>query len=143
MANLIGGVVAKKCQDINPDLGSLRHNFLPSQTFRETSSWFIDGMNTGGLLYPSQKFFIDLQIWNERFERFHPKNGLDKGHNIVSNFAKVLKHYFPSYDIKVLETFSKIRTGIQIRKMNALISKYQKLSVRGRCKNAEYAAQNN
>ena len=138
-----GGVIARKCQKIDPTLGSAcTEKFLPPKSFR-VSSWFISGMDHGGLLYPTEKFFEDLQIMNERFERYHGKISLDRSPDIILIFAKVLQYYFPSYDLQVLEVFSLLRTGIQIRAMNAEISKYQKLSVRGRCKNAELAALNN
>lgn len=136
-----GGVIARKCQKIDSTLGYAVNKFLPPKSFR-VSSWFISGMDHGGLLYPTEKFFGDLQIMNERFERYHGKLSLDRSPDIITTFAKVLQHYFPSYDLQVLEVFSLLRTGIQIRKMNAEISKYQKLSVRGRLKNAELAALN-
>ena len=136
-----GGLVAKQCKSIDPTLGSRKDKFYPSQKFWE-SSWFISGMNTGNLLYPSEQFFEELKIMNHRFELFHGKLKLDKDPFIIRNFAKLLKHFFPSYDIKILENFTWHRTSIQVRKINMEISKYHKLSMRARIKNAELAAIN-
>ena len=111
-----GGVVAKQCKSIDPTLGSHRDKFFPSQKFWE-SSWFISGINTGNLLYPSEQFFEDLEIMNYRFELFHGKLSLDKNPFIIRNLQDC-RNNFPSYDIKILEDFTWHRTSIQVRKIN-------------------------
>ena len=50
-----GGAVAKKMKKIDDSLGTLKDNFVPPNWLK-TTCWFIDGMNRGGLLYPSEQF---------------------------------------------------------------------------------------
>ena len=73
-----GGCVAKKMKKIDDSLGSLKDKFVPPNWLR-TTCWFIDGMNRGGLLYPSEQFQWDFIVMNERFKRYHPNGKLRKG----------------------------------------------------------------
>ena len=56
-------LLAKQCKSIDSTLGSCKDKFYRSQKFWEFS-WFISGMTTGNLLYPSEQFFEDLKIMN-------------------------------------------------------------------------------
>ena len=74
----VGGVIAKKCDKIDPTLGYYKDKFEPDQKLRE-SPWFIDGMNRGGLKYPIEQFFQSLKLMNYLFEAYHPTGKLRKG----------------------------------------------------------------
>ena len=133
----VGGAIAKKCKKIDNTLGYRKSKFLPSSQLR-ASSWFIDGMNRGGLLYPTVAFYSDLKVMNERFERYHPYKRLTKSPNVIANFAKSLIPYFPSYDYQILYMFAKMRTAIRIREWNHEIDRLKKMTLRGQTKTAEY-----
>ena len=137
----VGGAIAKKCKKIDSTLGYTKNKFLPSNQLR-ASSWFIDGMNRGGLLYPTVTFYSDLKVMNERFERYHPYKRLTKSPNVIGNFAKSLIPYFPTYDFQILYMFAKIRTAIRIREWNQEIDRLKKMTLRGQTKTAEYMHSN-
>ena len=74
----LGGVIAKKCFKIDETLGYYKNKWEPGKKLRETP-WFIDGMNRGGMRYPTQDFFTSLKLMNLLFERYHPNLKLRKG----------------------------------------------------------------
>ena len=83
----LGGVIAKKCFKIDETLGYYKNKWEPGKKLRETA-WFIDGMNRGGMRYPTDEFFTSLKLMNLLFERYHPNGKLRKG--TVHHFIKKL-----------------------------------------------------
>ena len=77
----------------------------------------------------------------ERFKMHHPTNKLLKGPNVSQNFAKILAKHF-NYNQEILDMFAKRMTAIRVKKWNLEISKYKKMTLRGRTKTAEYVHQN-
>ena len=84
----LGGVIAKKCFKIDETLGYYRNKWEPGKKLRETA-WFIDGMNRGGMRYPTDEFFTSLKLMNLLFERYHPNGKLRKG--TVHHFIKLIR----------------------------------------------------
>ena len=74
----VAGLIAKKCAKNNPNLGYYKDKFEPDQKLRETP-WFIDGMNRGGMKYPTDEFFESVKLMNLLFEIYHPTLKLRKG----------------------------------------------------------------
>ena len=101
------------------------------------SSWFIDQMNRGGLMYPNEIFVKEVILWNEIFVQCHPPNGIHKTQNVTKNFAKLLKKRFPYRDEKLLALFARTRTRIRIRRINQFVKKRGKGTLRGKTKLAQ------
>ena len=113
------GFVAKKMKKINDSLGSFQNKPSPDQV----SSKFLDEYSRGFMTYPSETWLGDMRIMREMFMEQHPKNSLQKGRGVTTNFFLLLVHHFPQYDKRILHLVTRMFTRFRLRWMNKLAKK--------------------
>ena len=80
----LAGYIAYKFKKLDPSLGKLGHELARP----EDTSWFIDSMNRGGLMFPSVAFRYEVQKSCEIFSQCHPLGGINKCKGVVKKFTE-------------------------------------------------------
>ena len=71
-----------------------------------------------GLTIPTKKWFRDCKAMKALFDIHHPKNRLNTGRGVQTNFFNLLVARYPDYDHKVLWLQTRLLTQLRLRLRN-------------------------
>ena len=76
-------------------------------------------MDKGGYLRPTEEWLSDVYEMDKMFIQHHPIGRVRKGTGVTADFKKILVEKFPERSEKVLAHYTRLRTCIRVREMNA------------------------
>lgn len=138
----IAASMACKFEKVDDSLGTTEIKMtVPKDFLNAASTMYTNSLCKGGMLRPTEKWLSDVKQMDEMFLKHHPENGLRKGCGVTEDFTKLLESHFPERDIKILSFFTRLRTRIRIRKMNAKVMAPKRGTYRGTLRNCRKQAE--
>ena len=110
---------------------------LPKDFLNTVSSMFTSSLDKGGLLRPTEKWLNDVKMMDQLFNEHHPEGSVRKGTGVTTDFAQVLEQNIIGREPNLLSHFSRLKTGVRVREMNARHLAPKKGTLRGMRKQAE------
>ena len=110
---------------------------LPKQFLNTVSSMFTNSLDKGGLLRPTEHWLSDVKNMDLLFNQHHPNGRVLKGPGVTADFTKVLEEKFQNRRLELLSYFTRLRTGVRVREMNAKRLAPKKSTLRGLRKQLE------
>ena len=92
---------------------------MPKDFLHAVSTMFTHSLDKGGLLRPTEKWLSNVIEMDQLFDNHHPKGRVRKGTGVTADFKKILVERFPERSEKVLAHYTRLRTCIRVREMNA------------------------
>ena len=138
----IAASMASKFEKVDNSLGTTEIKMtVPKDFLNAASTKYTNSLCKGGMLRPTEKWLSDVKKMDEMFLKHHPENGLRKGCGVTEDFTKLLESHFPERDVKILTFFTRLRTRIRIRKMNAKVMAPKRGTYRGTLRNSRKQAE--
>ena len=114
----IAASIASKFRE-DKTLGTIEVKMKMPAALQSPSTMFTMSLDKGGYLRPTEEWLSDVYEMDKMFIQHHPTGRVRKGTGVTADFKKILVERFPERSEKVLAHYTRLRTCIRVREMNA------------------------